>query len=104
MPYLCRQELENSSTLDDYNISKEATLYLILKIEVYVEIPSTKMITLELKSSDTIKDVKDKIHVKEEIPPDRQSLMCDAEQLEDSRTVTDSVQSSKPIYLALGLQ
>ena len=70
-------ELEDSGTLNYYRIPKESTLYLILKIDVYLKTSTGKMVTLELKSTDRIADVKDKIHVKEGILPDQQRLMFD---------------------------
>ena len=80
-------ELEDSGTLNDYRIPKESTLHLILKIDVYLKTSTGKMVTLELKSTDRIEDVKDKIHVKEGILPDRQRLMFDGKKLEDTYSV-----------------
>ena len=80
-------ELEDSGTLNDYGILEESTLHLSLKINVSLRMPTRKLVTLEIKSSDTIRDVKDKIHVQEGISPDRQRLMSDGKQLEDSRSV-----------------
>ena len=42
---------------------------------------------MELASSDTIKDVKDKIQVKEGIPSDKQRLIYHSKELEDSFTL-----------------
>ena len=82
-------ELEDSGTLDDYRISRKSTLDLILKIDVRlpVKMSTGKLLLLELKSTDTIRDVKDKIHVKEGILPDRQRLMFDGKKLKDSCSV-----------------
>ena len=81
-------ELEDSGTLNDYRISqKSSTLDLILKIDVRLKMSTGKLLLLELKSTDTIRDVKDKIHVKEGILPDRQRLMFDGKKLKDSCSV-----------------
>ena len=80
-------ELEDSGTLNDYRISKESTLDLILKIDVRLKMSTGKLLLLELKSTDTIRDVKDKIHVKEGILPDRQRLMFNGKKLKDSCSV-----------------
>lgn len=80
-------ELEDSGTLNDYRISHESTLDLIIKIDVRLKMSTGKLLLLELKSTDTIRDVKDKIHVKEGILPDRQRLMFDGKKLKDSCSV-----------------
>lgn len=80
-------ELEDSGTLHDYRISHESTLDLIIKIDVRLKMSTGKLLLLELKSTDTIRDVKDKIHVREGILPDRQRLMFDGKKLEDSCSV-----------------
>ena len=88
-------ELEDSGTLNDYRISKESTLDLILKIDVRLKMSTGKLLLLELKSTDTVRDVKDKIHVKEGILPDRQRLMFDGKKLEDSCSVGEcNIQSN----------
>ena len=55
------RKLDNSLTLTDYNIQRESTIYLRLLEIVYVEMQTGKKISFELASSDTIKDVKDKL-------------------------------------------
>ena len=93
-------ELEDSGTINDYRIPKESTLYLILKIDVYLKTSTGKMVTLELKSTDRIADVKDKIHVKEGILPDRQRLMFDGKKLEDSYSVGEcNIQYNSILHL-----
>ena len=93
-------ELEDSGTLNDYRISKESTLDLILKIDVRLKMSTGKLLLLELKSTDTIRDVKDKIHVKEGILPDRQRLMFDGKKLEDSCSVGEcNIQSNSILTL-----
>ena len=93
-------ELEDSGTLNDYRISKESTLDLILKIDVRLKMSTGKLLLLELKSTDTVRDVKDKIHVKEGILPDRQRLMFDGKKLEDSCSVGEcNIQSNSILTL-----
>ena len=93
-------ELEDSGTLNDYRISQESTLDLILKIDVRLKMSTGKLLLLELKSTDTIRDVKDKIHVNEGILPYRQRLMFDGKKLEDSCSVGEcNIQSNSILTL-----
>ena len=100
-------ELKEHRKLQEYKIQEESTLYLRVddlcgSMPIHVLMPTGKMTTLDVFSSDDVRNIKSEIYDKEGISPGQQYLLFDGKELEDGRTLNDfNIQQGSMLHLVL---
>ncbi|NP_001153849.1 ubiquitin C-like [Acyrthosiphon pisum] len=85
-------QLEKRRTLSNYNIHNGSTLHLVLRprddIQIFIKELNGKMTKFKVKTSDSIENLRAKIHDKLGIIPDKHRLIFAGRQLENGRTLS----------------
>lgn len=101
--------LEDGRTLNDYNIQKESTVHLLLRLrggmQIFMKTFTGRTITLDAEQSDTVAFLKSKLSEKEGIPADSQRMVFAGKNLENSHKLSDyNIQAMSTINLLLRLR
>ncbi|XP_022749408.1 ubiquitin-NEDD8-like protein RUB2 isoform X2 [Durio zibethinus] len=102
-------QLEDGRTLADYNIQKESTLHLVLRVRVgtmiKVKTLTGKEIEIDIEPTDTIDRIKERVEEKEGIPPVQQRLIYAGKQLGDDKMAREyNIEGGSVLHIVRALR
>ena len=83
------KRLEDGCTLSDYHFQRESTIHLVVRLTLYIKMPTGNIIIVSGHIGWTVRNLKHTIEEQEGIPFDQQSLLCSGKYLEDGFTLSD---------------
>ena len=103
------KQLEDGRTLADYNIQKESTLHLVLRLrggmQIRVKTLTGKEIEIDIEPTDTIERIKERVEEKEGIPPVQQRLIFAGKAMNDDKSAKDyNIEGGSVLHLVLALR
>ena len=99
-----RTQLDDSKTLEDYSITEESTVFLVVKLcpekQIFVKTHYDKTVPLMIEDSNTVKSLKVKIQEMEGIPVQQQRLTFGGTKLKSNKTLSEyAIQENSYIQL-----